>query len=138
MAIWVLQQKTQSRVYCIGIDTLDTGRNQLRVIRGEVGPSYFKIALIDERLPMGDVVCLPIFGNRSAGSWGYVFQQLNAGSMRCTQARDPQACPEYIVQVLLLISIVLARPLDAHAEFISIEGNALFGIVHSDRGVVDS
>ena len=72
--------------------------------------SLFRTVRHHLRLPVGDVVGLLIGGNWPPIARGEILQQLNAWGAGGAQGSDSQMSAEDVVQVLLLGSVVLARP----------------------------
>src|SRR6266481_495906 len=82
-------------------------------------------------------------GRRIRNHWAAVarreiLEKFDAGPGRSAKARDPQASAKYIVQMLLLGTVVLAFSCDAHAQRIAIELQAHVCVGNNDRGVIDA
>src|SRR5207249_11743368 len=79
-----------------------------------------------------------IRGERPSVAGREVLQQLNPGSTICAQSCDAQMGAKYVVQILLLCSIILALAGDAHSEQVPVELEAGLGVPHHDGRVIDA
>src|SRR4051812_21458813 len=71
-------------------------------------------------------------------SWCQVLEQLDSRSGTEAQSGNPQPCSEHIIQMLLLCAVVLAFAGNAHAQQITIETQACFGVAHHNCRVIDA
>ncbi len=90
------------------------------------------------RLPVNDVACLFVRGNRPSVARCQILQQFDPRSASAPQCRNAQVSAKHVVQVLLLGSVVLALSGHMQAEQVAVELNAGFGIPHHNCGMVDA
>src|SRR5438128_10986308 len=78
-----------------------------------------------------------IRGERPSISGCEVLQQLNPRSTICAQSCDAQMGAKYVVQMLLLCSIIIALAGHAHSEQVAVELEAGLGVPHYDGRMID-
>src|SRR5262249_7837264 len=91
-----------------------------------------------DRVPVDDIVGMFIDGERPSIPGCEVLQQLNPGSGGAAQCSDPQAGAEYVVQVFLLGSVVLALARHTQPKHVPIELKAGIGVPYHNRSVIDT
>jgi hypothetical protein len=97
-----------------------------------------RVVRAEARLPVPEVV-RPAVGGRGPSVAGHeVLQELDARARGCPKGGDPQARPEDAVQVLLLLTPVLARAGNAEAEEVAVELQAGIRVGDDDGRMVDA
>src|SRR5438046_5352265 len=79
-----------------------------------------------------------IRGERPSVAGREVLQQLNPGFTICAQSCDAQMGPKYVIQMLMLCSIILALAGHAHSEQVAVELEASLGVPNHDGRVIDA
>jgi hypothetical protein len=89
-------------------------------------------------LPVPQVARARVWRERATITRAQVLEELDAWPIGRAQRGDAQVRAEDIVQPLLLWAPVLARPGHTKSKSVAIEGEARFGMVDYDRGVINA
>src|SRR5215469_10726080 len=75
---------------------------------------------------------------RASVTGSQILQQFNSWSACSAQSRDTQMGPKYVIEVLLLGSVVFTLSGYAHSEQVAIEPEAGVRVPHDDGGMVNA
>jgi len=92
----------------------------------------------DFGLAVQDIIRALVGRKRLAIAGSQVLQQLHSGAGRRPQRCYPQVRSEYVVEVLLLSTVIFAFAGYAHSQQVAVELQTRIRIGYHDRGVIDT